>query len=163
MLGWYNLARIMVKNLNICKYTSVSLCDAYGVNARFNLLFQEVCALKNSSPSSYILPIATSVALGGIKVGTGLTINSSTGVLSVATSGNTNHFSITSVDFESDGKTYINTALVFDNTSIFLNDVNRFIYRVQGEWTYVTGGGIQILIPGFDANVNSYNIEIFTK
>jgi len=38
----------MAANLNICRYQSVKICDEYGINRRFNLLFQEVCALKNS-------------------------------------------------------------------------------------------------------------------
>jgi len=37
-----------MKNLNICRYSPVKICDEYGVNRRFNFLFQEVCALKNS-------------------------------------------------------------------------------------------------------------------
>jgi len=38
----------MAANLNICRYQSVKICDEYGINKRFNFLFQEVCALKNS-------------------------------------------------------------------------------------------------------------------
>ena len=72
------------KNLNICKYEAVRLCDEYGVNARFNLLFGEVCALKSTQ---YILPIASAIKLGGIKVGSGLAINATTGVLSVTGGG----------------------------------------------------------------------------
>jgi len=118
----------MHKNLNICKYTAVKLCDEYGINQRFNLLFQEVCALKNTTPA----------ATGG-------------------------HISITSADFEADGITYINPLLKMDNTSVFWNDIPRYIYRNQGEWQYVFGGGIRILIPGFDANINSYNLELSLK
>lgn len=41
---------------------------------------------KPTIPSAYVLPIASAETLGGIKVGTGLSINSSTGVLSASVS-----------------------------------------------------------------------------
>lgn len=153
----------MAANLNICRYQSVKICDEYGINRRFNLLFQEVCALKNAS-STYVLPISSSTVLGGIKVGAGLSINTFTGVLSTSGGGgNSSHFSLISSDFEEDGRTHINTLLINNNTSIFWNDINRFIYKDQGEWEYVIGGGFKILLPEFDASINSVNIEIFTK
>lgn len=148
------------KNLNICKYTPVRLCDEYGVNARFNYLFEEVCALKTTP---YILPIASAIILGGVKVGSGLTIDS-TGVLSTTgggTASGTLLYSITSSNFEADGITYLNPLLTSD-TSIFWNDVNRYIYLADSEWSYVTGG-IRILIPGFNANLVAYNLEVFKK
>lgn len=146
-------------NLNICKYTPA--CSMYDLNRRLNFLFQEVCSLK-ANPN-YVLPIATDVLLGGIKVGAGLTINSTTGVLSVITGDSKIwHYAVTSEDFEVDGVTYLNDALVDDNTSIFWNDINRFIYEAQGEWEYVEGG-IRILMDGFDANVYGYNLEIIMK
>lgn len=75
----------MIK-LDLCKYTTVKLCDEIGINKRFEFLFAELCALKLNQ-DSYILPIASDTELGGIKVGDGLTINSE-GVLSVlSTSG----------------------------------------------------------------------------
>jgi hypothetical protein len=140
------------KNLNICKYTCVKTCDEFGVNARFNLLFEEVCALKARDSSGYVLPIASASTLGGIKVGSGLSINPSTGVLTTdANLNSVNHFSITSNHFESsDGRTYLNSALTPDNTSIYWNDVNKFLYTTLGEWIYVAGG-IKIMSPGFDA------------
>jgi len=67
--------------IDLCSYSPVKSCDALGINQRFSLLFEEVCALKNTG-NSYILPIATSSILGGIKVGTGLTIDPITGILS---------------------------------------------------------------------------------
>lgn len=150
----------MRPNLNICQYKPVQLCDAYGINARFSLLFKEVCTLK-STP--YILPIASTTILGGIRVGSGLTINSSTGVLSVISSGggDTSLVSITSIDFESDGITYLNSDLG-NNVSVFWNDINRFIYEADAEFQYVSGG-IEILLAGFDANQVNYHLEIFIK
>ena len=148
------------KRLNICQYSPVRVCDEYGVNARFNLLFKEVCALK-STP--YILPIASSTILGGIRVGSGLTINSSTGVLSAT--GGSEGISWLSIPedatFEPDGVTLLNDSLS-DSLSIFWNDINRYIYEADGEWQYVTGG-IEILLPGFDATTNNYHLEIVIK
>jgi len=152
-----------MKNLNICKYTSVRICDEYGINKRFYLLFQEVCTLKNLT-TPYVLPIASASVLGGIKVGSGLTINAFTGVLSTSGGGGTSsHFSLTSSNFEVDGKSYVDVNLIDDNTSIFWNDINRFIYKDQAEWEYSVGGGFKILLPEFDASINNVNIEIFTK
>ncbi len=148
------------RNLNICQYTPVRSCDDYGINARFNLLFKEVCALK-SSP--YILPIASYTILGGIRVGSGLTIDPSTGVLSTTGGGGggTTLIPITSADFESDGITYLNSSLG-NQLSIFWDDINRFIFEDEGEWQ-VIAGGIQILMPGFDATQFSYHLEIFIR
>lgn len=70
--------------------------------------------------------------------------------------------SITSSDFQSDGVTYLNPHLVSDNTSIFLSDIPGYIYRTNSQWQYVSGG-IKILIPGFNANLNSYHLEIDIK
>lgn len=145
-------------NLNICSYTPIKMCDEFGVNARFNILFKEVCFLK-STP--YILPIASNIILGGIRVGTGLHINASTGVLSTTDASTFSPLSITQVDFQVDGKTYLNSD-INGNISIFWNDVNRFIYESNSEWRFVAGG-IQILMPGFDATTNNYNLEIFIK
>jgi hypothetical protein len=72
---------------------------------------------------------------------------------------------INSSDFEADGVTYIDTNLVNNKLSIFWNDINRFIYSAdeepsQIEFEYLVGGGFRILIPGFDANTNSYHFFI---
>lgn len=148
-------------NPTICKYTPVRICDEYGVNARFNLLFKEVCALK-STP--YTLPIASASVLGGIKVGSGLSINSTTGVLSTSgSSSNVNFIPITQADFENDGVTYLNSSLDSANSIlIFWDNIGRHIYEADGEWAQVSGG-IEITIPGFDATSNTYNLVIFTK
>jgi len=151
----------MRANLNICQYRPVRICDEFGVNARFNLLFKEVCSLK-STP--YILPIASSTILGGIRVGTGLNINASTGVLSVigGGGGGIGWLSVPAdATFEPDGTTLLHGSLS-NSLSIFWNDINRYIYEEDGEWQYVTGG-FQILLPGFDANTNNYHLEIVIK
>lgn len=72
---------------------------------------------------------------------------------------------ITSADFESDGITYINTSLNGLKYELFWNDLNRFIYQTISpkEWDYYSGGGLQILIDGFDASSNSYHLYIMMK
>lgn len=72
------------------------------------------------------------------------------------------HISITSTDFEPDGITYLNPLAVPDNISLFFSDLPAYIYQDAGQWQYVTGG-IKILIPGFDANSNSYHLELDVK
>jgi hypothetical protein len=74
------------------------------------------------------------------------------------------HISITNADFEADGITYLNDLLVSDNVSIFWSDLANYIYQSKGEWQYVTApAGIKILIPDFDANTNTYNLELSLK
>lgn len=75
----------------------------------------------------------------------------------------TSNISIKSSDFEEDGVTYINDLLVSDNVSIFWSDLANFIYQDAGQWEYVDGGGIKILIPGFNATTTSYHLELFLK
>lgn len=72
---------------------------------------------------------------------------------------------VVSEDFDVDGVSYSNSALNGVNFEIFFNDINRFIYNETGnqEWDYLPGGGFEILIPGFDANVSLYHLYIFRK
>lgn len=67
--------------------------------------------------------------------------------------------SITQDDFESDGVTYLND-FIDNNAKVFWSDLPNFLYESKGQWQYVTGG-IKILMPGFNANTNQYNLEIF--
>ena len=75
---------------------------------------------------------------------------------------------ITSADFEADGVTYLNPDIVNNKYLLFWNDISRFIYNQeqnpsQVEWEYVSGGGIKIIMPGFDANTNNYFLCLFLK
>lgn len=70
--------------------------------------------------------------------------------------------SITSINFEDDGTTYLNPLLVEDNVNVYWSDLANYIYRSKSQWQYVAGG-IQILIEGFDANTNDYNLELSLK
>ena len=56
--------------------------SSYSASGYFRPPTIEITAIGQSSPQSAILPTASSSTLGGIKVGTGLTIDSSTSVLS---------------------------------------------------------------------------------
>jgi hypothetical protein len=73
------------------------------------------------------------------------------------------HLSLTSGSFEPDGISYINTGLVNNKLSIWLDAAGRFIYESLGEWQYLVGGGFQITSFGFDANANDYHLEVFLK
>lgn len=72
---------------------------------------------------------------------------------------------VVSADFDPDGITYTDTSLNNRTYEIFLNEMGRFIYNEVGnqEWDYVVGGGFQVLIPGFDANSNTYHLYIHPK
>ena len=79
--------------LDICKYTNVKTCDEVGLNKRLEFLFSKVCEL-TLNQSSYELPIASDTILGGIKVGDGLIINPTTGLLSVVNNTTSGRFGI---------------------------------------------------------------------
>lgn len=69
-------------------------------------------------------------------------------------------FMITSGDFEADGVSYNNAGIVGDNLSIFINEYSQQWLQASGTTFAYTATGIEILIPGFDANVDSYTIMI---
>lgn len=77
------------------------------------------------------------------------------------------HISITSANFEVDGVTYLDPTLnVTRKVSVFLADVQSFIYISKGDWQYVTSPsvGLKILLPGFNAHTNpNYLLELFFK
>lgn len=67
-----------------------------------------------------------------------------------------------SSDFDVDGTTVHEPDLVGKAYEIFLNEINRFIYN-GSEWDYVSGGGFEVLLPGFDASSNDYHLYLFIK
>lgn len=72
---------------------------------------------------------------------------------------------VTSNDFNIDGVTYSNSLLNGKHFEIFSNDLNRFLYNEVGnqEWNYISGGGFEILLPGFDASSTDYHLYIIPK
>ena len=75
---------------------------------------------------TYSLPIATAAALGGVKVGSGLSINASTGVLSLATGYAT--------------ETYVNTAVaaVIDAAPAALDTLNELAAALGDDANFAT-------------------------
>ncbi len=69
-------------------------------------------------------------------------------------------FIITSADFESDGISYNNSRIVGVNLSIFIDEVSQQWLTASSTTFAYTATGIQILVPGFDANNYSYTIMI---
>jgi hypothetical protein len=69
-------------------------------------------------------------------------------------------FIITSPDFESDGISYNNPDIVGVNLSIFINEVSQQWLTASSTTFSYTVTGIQILVPGFDANAADYTIMI---
>lgn len=68
-------------------------------------------------------------------------------------------FVITSADFESDGTSYINPDIVGDNLMIFINEWTQQWLFAPDSFVY-TLTGIQIVLPGFDANTSDYTVVI---
>lgn len=103
------------------------------------------------------IPAQSTISIAKAKNGQWIQINQSTN------SGfGTIHISIISIDFEDDGITYLNPLVVSDNISLFWSDLPNYIYQDAGQWEYVEGG-LRILIPGFDATLNNYHLELDIK
>ena len=72
---------------------------------------------------SYVLPIASASTLGGVKVGTGLSIDSSTGVLTATGGGGGSSVSVTDHASSHDNVSKIATITVDGNDTTIYNDV----------------------------------------
>lgn len=66
---------------------------------------------------------------------------------------------ITSANFEPDGVSYNNQAIVGDELSLFVNNFASNILYAPDDFVY-TATGIQIVALGFDANTFNYKIQI---
>lgn len=130
----------------------------------------------NTNTTPYYLQLNTTGQLIASRYGQGLFTGTAAYTLQVTSSGqiiegtgsgggNFAIIPIFSADFDPDGVTVTDVSLNGRTYEIFLNDLNRFIYNEIGnqEWDYVTGGGFEILIPGFDANTNDYHLYIYPK
>lgn len=53
-------------------------------------------------------------------------------------------------------------ALNNDSLQIFWNDLQRFLTEGT-EWQNLSGGGFRILVPGFNATSNSYNLTLYAN
>lgn len=54
------------------------------------------------------------------------------------------------------------TTLAGMNIAVFLSDVGRFLYKDEGEWSDLAGGGFRILLPSFDSTLQNYHVYVFT-
>jgi hypothetical protein len=68
-------------------------------------------------------------------------------------------FVITSADFESDGVTYNNAAIVNDNLALYVNNFTSNVLFAPTDFTY-TATGIEIIADGFNANNFDYSILV---
>jgi hypothetical protein len=69
-------------------------------------------------------------------------------------------FFITSADFEPDGVTYIDSRIVNDNLTIFVNESNQNWLQPGPNTFTITSQGIVLNIPDFDANTQDWTIMI---
>jgi hypothetical protein len=53
------------------------------------------------------------------------------------------------------------TTLAGKNIVVFLSDIQRFLYKDEGEWTDLVGGGFRVLIDGFNALTTNYHVYVF--
>lgn len=69
-------------------------------------------------------------------------------------------FFITSANFESDGQTYLDSRIVGDTLSIFIDEYTQQFFLSPSNFEYIPAGGIKIISPGFDASSFDYTIRI---
>jgi len=67
---------------------------------------------------------------------------------------------ITSSNFESDGISYNNPNIIGDTLMIFVNEYSQQWFISGGNTFIYTATGIQITLPGFDANTYTYTVVI---
>lgn len=66
---------------------------------------------------------------------------------------------ITSANFEADGVTYLNANIINDSLYLMANGTPNPLLFEPTDFIHVSGG-IQIIVPGFDANTQGYTIAI---
>lgn len=54
------------------------------------------------------------------------------------------------------------TTLAGQSIAVFLSDINRFLYKDEGEWADLPGGGFSISLPGFDSTTVNYHVYVYT-
>lgn len=75
------------------------------------------------------------------------------------------HLSLKGSDF-ANATDYQNSYLQNFKFSIFVSEMNRYIYQDMSEWSYLPGGGFKMLIPGFDSTVpdfGNWHFELILK
>lgn len=151
--------------MNICSYQPLSVPTPRAVNERFSQLFRAVCSLQAGGGSGYILPTASGSVLGGIKVGSGLSIDGS-GVLSTSGGGGSigGTIAATQVAFGSGANTIAGEGdFTYESGPNRLNIGNSTsssngIIVVGGSGTgtgTVTGGGGALIVEGGDLTIQS--------
>ena len=73
--------------------------------------------------------------------------------------GNIYPFYIHSNNFESDGKTYLNSRIAGDLIAIFIDEGSQQFFP-STNFTYVTGGGFTITADWFDATQFDYTVRV---
>lgn len=68
-------------------------------------------------------------------------------------------FVVTSADFEADGITLLDSRITGNSIYLLSNNVPNPVLTAPSDFSYVAGG-IEIILPGFDANSFSYTIVV---
>lgn len=68
-------------------------------------------------------------------------------------------FVVTSADFEADGVTLLDSRITGNSIYLLSNNVPNPVLTEPSDFSYVAGG-IEIILPGFDANSFSYTIVV---
>ena len=106
--------------------------------------------VNGAAPTTYTLPIATSSVLGGIKIGSGLSIDAATGVVTVSGGGNLNFRTIQEFTSTSGQTTYtISGGYTVGYVEVLVNGV----YISENQYTATNGSTIVLTDPNTTGDI----------
>lgn len=54
------------------------------------------------------------------------------------------------------------TSLAGKSITVYMNEIQRFLIKTNGEWSDLPGGGFKVLVAGFDSTSNNYHFYVYT-
>lgn len=126
---------------------TITLAQAVATGEQYTLSFGRSAAGSSFNPPSVVLPTPYQEGKFLSTDGTNLVWDDTVIV-------------ITSVDFESDGVTYINTDLARHGVTVRLESIGGQLLAEGTDYVTILSGGITILLPGFDANTQDVKLSI---
>jgi hypothetical protein len=126
---------------------TITLAQAVATGEQYTLSFGRSAAGSSFNPPSVVLPTPYQEGKFLSNDGTNLVWDDTVIV-------------ITSVDFESDGVTYINTDLARHGVTVRLESIGGQLLAEGTDYVTILSGGITILLPGFDANTQDVKLSI---
>lgn len=73
------------------------------------------------------------------------------------------HFTVVSTDFTNSRDVVLPAYTQEFGLSIYFVNGSQNIYKKDGQWDYLSGGGFRVLIPDFNAQQDTYVFEVTLK